>query len=111
MHHKAARKRFPELLEASRRGNTKDLTELLLALVPAPATGAHGDALLEAFRHGHRDAVLLLLSAGASLCDSSISSFTDAETAHRKQGLSMLLAAIIRKVSCRMTKETCHYIM
>ncbi|XP_063592621.1 uncharacterized protein LOC134769817 isoform X2 [Penaeus indicus] len=97
MHHEAARKRFPDLLEASRRGNTKDLTELLLAQVPAPSTGVHGDPLLEAFRNGHRDAVLLLLSAGASLCDSSVSSFIDAEAAHREQGLSMLLAALIRR--------------
>lgn len=90
--------RFKDLLEASRLGNVNAMREVLLKGVLVLPLGSRKDPLLEAIQGGHRDAVFLLLSAGAPLCAHGIVGNTPFEVAHNTIGLPALFPALIRKV-------------
>nr|XP_053656966.1 uncharacterized protein LOC128705885 [Cherax quadricarinatus] len=57
---------------------------------------ARADPLLHAIRHNQRDALFLLLSAGAPLCNQSIEDMTPLEGAHNTLGLPAVFPALIR---------------
>ncbi|XP_042857540.1 uncharacterized protein LOC122243867 isoform X2 [Penaeus japonicus] len=65
---KAAMVKFPGLLEATRRGDTDQMKQLLTSQVPAFLRHVQVNPLDLAVRHKHRDALFLLLSAGV-VCD------------------------------------------
>lgn len=60
---------------------------------------SRNDPLQEAIQGGHRDAVFLLLSAGAPLCAHGLVGDTPFEAAHSTSGLPALFPALIRRVS------------
>lgn len=91
--------RFSDFVEASRTGNVKVMQDLLMKGVKVLPLGSHRDPLLEAIQGGHRDAVFLLLSAGAPLCAHGLVGNTPFEAAHNTIGLPALFPALIRKVS------------
>lgn len=87
---------FPALVEASKKGNTKQLRQLLQQGVPVLPFSATTEPLVEAIRHNQRDAVFLLLSAGAPLCNRSIEDITALEASYNT--IPAIFSALIRKV-------------
>ncbi|XP_068203123.1 uncharacterized protein [Palaemon carinicauda] len=92
--------RFKDFLEASKMGRVNDMQELLKEGVSVLPIGSRSDPLQEAIKGGHRDAVFLLLSAGAPLCAHGLVGDTPYEAAHRTPGLPALFPALIRKALC-----------
>ncbi|KAK8748650.1 hypothetical protein OTU49_015919 [Cherax quadricarinatus] len=92
--------KFKDFLEASRSGNVKVMQDLLMKGVHILPLGSRKDPLLEAIHGGHRDAVFLLLSAGAPLCAHGLVGNTPFEAAHSTIGLPALFPALIRKALC-----------
>lgn len=93
-------RRFSDFAEASKTGNVKVMQDLLMKGVKVLPLGSHKDPLLEAIQGGHRDAVFLLLSAGAPLCAHGLVGDTPFEAAHNTNGLPALFPALIRKAFC-----------
>ncbi|XP_042229577.1 uncharacterized protein LOC121871401 isoform X2 [Homarus americanus] len=92
--------RFKDLVEASRTGNVTVMQDLMMKGVRILPLGTRKDPLLEAIQGGHRDAVFLLLSAGAPLCAHGLLGNTPFEAAHNTIGLPALFPALIRKAFC-----------
>nr|XP_045619293.1 uncharacterized protein LOC123771037 [Procambarus clarkii]XP_045619379.1 uncharacterized protein LOC123771037 [Procambarus clarkii]XP_045619471.1 uncharacterized protein LOC123771037 [Procambarus clarkii]XP_045619564.1 uncharacterized protein LOC123771037 [Procambarus clarkii]XP_045619630.1 uncharacterized protein LOC123771037 [Procambarus clarkii]XP_045619706.1 uncharacterized protein LOC123771037 [Procambarus clarkii]XP_045619787.1 uncharacterized protein LOC123771037 [Procambarus clarki len=92
--------KFKDFIEASRTGNIIIMKELLMKGVRVLPLGSRKDPLLEAILGGHRDAVFLLLSAGAPLCAHGLVGNTPFEAAHSTVGLPALFPALIRKAFC-----------
>ncbi|XP_064085939.1 uncharacterized protein LOC135201025 isoform X4 [Macrobrachium nipponense] len=92
--------RFKDFLEASKMGKVNDMQELLREGVSVLPIGSRSDPLQEAIKGGHRDAVFLLLSAGAPLCAHGLVGDTPYEAAHSTPGLPALFPALIRKALC-----------
>lgn len=86
-----------QLVSAAREGNIHTMAALLKEGVPVLPMTARADPLLHAIRHSQRDAVLMLLSAGAPLCNQSIEDVTPLEAAHNTLGLPAVFPAIMRK--------------
>ena len=91
--------KFPEVVQASARGDEAALRKLLLGGARVLPLGGRRDPLLEAVRGGHRNTVFLLLAAGAPLCAHGLLGNTPFEAAHHTIGLPALFPALIRKVS------------
>lgn len=93
-----AKSKFPELVKASQEGDTGRMMQLLMEHVPTLPIAAEKDPLVEALRNRHRDAVFLLLAAGAPLCNQYVVHLTSLEVSHHMVGQPALFPAIIRKV-------------
>ncbi|XP_069937871.1 uncharacterized protein [Cherax quadricarinatus] len=88
--------RHTELVIAAGEGDAKTMQRLLKTGVPLLPMAARADPLLHAIRHNQRDAVFLLLSVGAPLCNQSIEYVTPLEGAHNTLGLPAVFPALIR---------------
>lgn len=97
--------KFPEVVQASARGDETALRKLLQDGAKVLPLGGRRDPLLEAVRGGHRNIVFLLLSAGAPLCAHGLLGNTPFEAAHRTLGLPALFPALIRKEFCDRLQE------
>ncbi|XP_037803574.1 uncharacterized protein LOC119597989 [Penaeus monodon] len=82
------------------------MMQLLMENVPTLPMAAEKDPLKEALRYRHRDAVFLLLAAGAPLCNYYVSHLTSLEVSHHMVGQPALFPAIMRKAyEDRLTDE------
>ncbi|XP_069180059.1 uncharacterized protein [Procambarus clarkii] len=97
--------RQEELVSAAEQGNTGAIRALLLEGVPIMPVTARADPLLHAIRHSQRDAVLMLLSAGAPFCSQTIEGVTPLEAAHNTLGLPAVFPAIMRKAYCERLED------
>ncbi|XP_063600906.1 uncharacterized protein LOC134777015 [Penaeus indicus] len=103
---KLAKSKFPDLVRATREGNTGRMMQLLMENVPILPMAAEEDPLKEALRYRRRDAVFLLLAAGAPLCNHYVSHLTSLEVSHHMVGQPALFPAIMRKAYVdRLTDE------
>ncbi|XP_047487887.1 uncharacterized protein LOC125038464 [Penaeus chinensis] len=94
---KFAKSKFPDLVRATREGNTGRMMQLLMENVPTLPMAAEEDPLKEALRYRRRDAVFLLLAAGAPLCNQYVSHPSALEISHHMVEQPALFPAIMRK--------------
>ncbi|XP_068203379.1 uncharacterized protein [Palaemon carinicauda] len=88
---------FDDLVNAARQGDTSRLQKLLITTPTLPVS-AQEDPLVEAIRHHQRDAMFMLLAAGAPIGNRSIGEVTPLEAAHNTLGLAACFPALLRKV-------------
>ncbi|XP_042228253.1 uncharacterized protein LOC121870486 [Homarus americanus] len=93
------------MVRAATEGDTALMRELLIGgAVILPST-ARVDPLIQAIRHSQRDAVLLLLCAGAPLCNTTTEGVTALEVAHNTLGLPAIFPALMRKACCERLED------
>ncbi|XP_064085230.1 uncharacterized protein LOC135200510 [Macrobrachium nipponense] len=95
---------FDDLVNAARQGDTCRL-QGLLKRTPLLPVSAREDPLVEAIRHHQRDAMFMLLAAGAPIANRSVGEVTPLEAAHNTLGLAACFPAVLRKVFCERMED------
>ncbi|XP_066962611.1 LOW QUALITY PROTEIN: uncharacterized protein [Macrobrachium rosenbergii] len=95
---------FDDLVSAARQGDTSRL-QGLLKRTPLLPVSAREDPLVVAIRHHQRDAMFMLLAAGAPIVNRSVGEVTPLEAAHNTLGLAACFPAVLRKVFCERMED------
>ncbi|CAL4119632.1 unnamed protein product [Meganyctiphanes norvegica] len=96
---------YPSLLEAAGRGDTEEVHSMLNNRTPLWLMKEKEDPLLKAIKGEHRDTVLLLLSAGSSICTNCMAGNTSLEIAETTLGICSVFHAIFRKEFCNQLQR------